>query len=1008
MKTSSINFMFLLTIPLLTSCGSQAPTSTKFEISSGFAMANNSYNSGLLVTGRKVDGTKHFTVALDDSKSRTIDLEKGDWIFSAVGWKGETDEKFDGTNGVFCGETQASLNQDAQTVSLDLSDANCSFLKVENLGVTSCGAFYEYDTSTQNYNSVSNPQTFCSTLETSLQSPYGFYRISAIDSFTNQPGLFSACKEAASANRLKLPTSTIPLNVHLYKTYEDCTANNVSKIFEFKQGITAQDRSSFDHELKPYGTTDRILLLPSTDTRRAYSPLMNLIPRITCSSGSEDCYAAPFPSGHIRVPWDDTSYRKQVLLTKANPDSCSSLSMTPNPYFSIAPETCEYDEGRVFAQLSRNELSCQEAPLANVQDVIYRDGRIFVLHTKEVSSIEYPFISVYTESGRFLSSYNLGTPAPRSMTVANDRVYIANESNPTDGVQVFQLTEQNVLTSLGSLGIANPKIIAIDETGTFLYYVPSSGPNLKSWRIANNSSQDSITLEAGREVHDLLVHNGNLFVTSTLADSGSLVSYPLTSNGMIESASAFSYSNTSIYRSISVKGSNTIGALRKDGSNNIFVDYFQIGSSTLVNSYPLPGLTATSIFESSEHIGNNSLVVGTESNLEWFQLSTAIDLYENKTQNGACLATLMTFSDSAGNTSPPLDLEAKYDESVFWLMSNLLELIGHRTITLNPKQFYYFEALHHDDEDDNYRSTGGALRQVQQMLSPAGIAAAFSEYATCTDLKTAASNGPISRSLYLMESDGRMKFFTITASLAPATAENELGAAFCNPINYDYTSCRTEKFDIILKLVQSYETMEIKLSCSQKAGRFEVVEKEGMRESRELVLWNTQDNNAARFEVYELDKEGPSTVRSKILRVLRSSDDLLVRDIHIENRSDFNRGHVREIFKEASEIKIETLQLSNSLGGLSELSGEADQNYGITNYDLYSNTSFATSYLPYQSCMTTSQTNPGAPSSSCYGGFGTWPTDLSIDVPFSLSSFDNNGAVISDFFKLPLPGTAGP
>lgn len=376
MKTFLPHLIILTTLTGLTGCGSKAVG--KLEVSQSFATTNTSFGGGLVISGKHLSSGRTFSHSILSGKEMRINLESGVWKISAVGWDGGgaagSEKLFAGNT--FCGTVQADLVSASTVVDLNITQINCNSAEfsaghVDGAGnlknfdaVITCNSFFNpainlnASIASQIVPDSSSSDYFCESvsLANDLKSKVQAVSISAMEKLPGQvlptAGFSTGCMSGLAANEsivyptnvsnpyngytVKLPFSNLPLIV---TTYKDTTCAQPVAVYHFENGLQAGS-PDFDHLLQSRTTSAMKLLLPGSDLRKVYSPLIGLMPSFkNYDNGSGIKLFRTEPSGLNSYDFHGKTGLNSINLTDVN--TCSTITVFSNmtaPLCILAPD----------------------------------------------------------------------------------------------------------------------------------------------------------------------------------------------------------------------------------------------------------------------------------------------------------------------------------------------------------------------------------------------------------------------------------------------------------------------------------------------------------------------------------------------------------------------------------------------------------------------------------------------------------------------------------------------
>ena len=237
----SFIFLFILLFTLV-SCGEKGEVSkTSFNLRLGAAITNPSaFAGGLIITGRNLEGTQKFTLALTNDLELT--LPKGAWEFSTIAWPSPVaGKKMTGPH--TCSYKKVELRDDDQVVTFNMNLNNCDSAAMGRNEVFSTSYYYSIlnsGSSTIGFKKLALIE--CSTIDingsctmASASSTYQSFRV-AIPSFSDGVTAssmqdLSECEPITSGLRYSDfqipvggPNGFIRTNLKMYQT-SNCVEN---------------------------------------------------------------------------------------------------------------------------------------------------------------------------------------------------------------------------------------------------------------------------------------------------------------------------------------------------------------------------------------------------------------------------------------------------------------------------------------------------------------------------------------------------------------------------------------------------------------------------------------------------------------------------------------------------------------------------------------------------------------------------------------------------------------
>lgn len=879
---NTIILLFFATI--LVGCGAAGKSSATLQVSQAFALTNPNFGGGLIIIGEGPNGKK-FSIPLDTTKQATIDLDKGSWTFSVIGWDGGySNYKFQGAR--HCGFTQVDLASTEQTVSLSASPAGCNdpafiaAVDVRSITTNACGSFYNYNSVTNNWSDVEEAEVpaYCS--DPDYPSDYRrkatYLRVFALAGNNGNvtTSFDSTCQEISVAS-LYLPTKKFPLMIKLYNSAMDCTNKVNDNIpYMFPNGLIAGN-SNFD---QIFFSGANKLLLSDSMTRRGKSPFMNMMPRILCNGA--DCLSDPVPTSALHVNWWG-DYNDQLIAKKTTLTSVPTCQFTyPSQYFGISD--CQLKDGNVYAKLNRNVFTCQEAtsPFQS-QDAAYVKGdKIYVLDNDNVDPY-HSRITIYSLAGKKLTSVTANVSNLTNIAVdSNGNIFAANG---TTTVRKWT-SSNNFITEHSSLTFTeNVDILDVDAG---YIYVNSTANGVKSYLISAIGDGYISNIHVSNTIQDIRVNSNNIYVLSSDGTNSEIHKQTI-SSGNFSQLVLLAYAFEVEYSNFWVDGTS-IAIVTSGG------DVHNRSSSTGSITTPAVNSIAPPV-AIIQKAGLNYVFAsgGVRVHKETPGSPGYLTPWDNGSNRGSCVDNTSTFTAGAGAVDP-LGLESIQDDAIYRIYETGLEFLGRRTLE-TPESYTYFPHLRDDDDDVR---TGGYLGNITDMLGPKQIGGFFSGYSNCSALVADAvvAGGSITRSQTFVDP----KDFSVKTYSATVSAFNEPRASFircdanpagsCSPNNYD-------NYELLVNITGNNEKGRIKLNCGFKAGEFEFLESNPGQTYRNLTLWNTNTDNYARYEKYELaDETNPTHTWVSLSKVQKSASNLLWgREVRSEITSGWIQSDVKEL-----------------------------------------------------------------------------------------------------------------
>ncbi len=893
----------------LTSCSNKS-ANVNLEVTSSF-ITPAGFTGGLIAYGEAQNGEK-FSASANAGQKISVNLKNGIWTIHVIGWENNTNQKFRGTKS--CGSSTFNLGSADTNINLQVSTANCSnaaFIadtEIRALLTTSCGAFYNYDSQNDSFSDLTAAESdngFCSNLPEHNKSSFTHYRLRApiIEGNNMKPGIFTECiptEVPAIATRLDVPTKKFPFFVNMYRTLKDCQniVNPRFASFYFPNGIDSGNSDSFDrHFLSTATPGNARLALPSTFTRRGYSPFIHMQPRILC--GSSDCFKEPTlptisaPVGTSQKAqfsvrwqsdynWKNSNDKNSHLILKGfagtqySSNTCNQQTLNfLNQNKNFAVRNCSIENGDLRGQFIRNELVCKESgDLSEVIDLYERDGRIYLVQ-KENSPNKFKILvysvkgevldEIRLEDGKSLDTSNSYNYLYKGMTVTpNKSVFVLFHRSQGTGVsgnsrQLFKFKivgtkyEETSTTNWSSANLASlDKIESKTDSNFLLGY----GDTLKAMVISNTNSL-SLTEPTGQknigntyQVKKILFKNNNFFILST--------SNSETNKSQIHSSSISGTSigsTPTVHTSLVLYESFHLGKIGDTEkiifSGDTWTKVYTAGSSlTLTHSVSTAGYNP----KESILVGNfiYQSVGAVSRTFKTFEIGGSSTLTATS-DTGSCEGNLDSTSFITG-TDYKLNLLTKESGTTQIIFEEAFRYIGRRDLSPSYAEslFTFFESLNRDSGGHDKSSVSGRLGQAQMMLGPDGIGGVLGSLyppgTSCNDISTDLAATSVTKSITLFDFiEGKSQTFNFTVS--GVTAGDE-GLVFGETQAGDY--------DLIIEVNSSNfgetEKLKMKVICADKRGTLETKHSSTDSEDRSLFLWNTA-GNTGKYEFYHVENK---------------------------------------------------------------------------------------------------------------------------------------------------------
>ena len=969
MKVLLLNCFLMLAFLSLIGC-SQNQKSVDLQVSASFTLGAAGFTGGLIAYGEGPNGAK-FAVSSGTGKSVNTTIVDGTWKIYVMGWEGNaTGNKFVGLT--HCGMSEVNLAFNDTSVNITLADTNCSGstfatdVLPKNLLIASCGAFYKYNAATDSF-TTPDSDSFCSTLPTNLKTSFEYYRLAlpTIQGSNVSPGIESACINAKhdSTERLNVPTQKFPFRVMMYRSLQDCMnpTNPRLSAFGFLNGFQSGNQPSFDHHYAS-SSGDARLFLPSSMTRRGFSPFMGMIPRILC--GSSDCFAKPVlptftASGatvttQFNVPWssemfmsgnNDKNWDKTIIKgfrpTNVSSNTCDSPTLSllnQSPYFSVDVDQCSIQDGDLRGNFARNGFTCRgSTDFNNVTDLYERNGRIYHYDPAAVKKIH-----VYSEKGVHLNTVNLNFIAGQTYksmaTDSANNLYVAMEDTNVSGTNPRKLRKYNFSSGNYTLGtewisstyshLENIEKIEVTDNGKI---VAATATSIQAFDVTNISSPGTAVSIPGStpSIKKILFRNSTLYILAY--DSPYSELYAVTLSG---STTTFTSLSSSYFTGSSDPQYASFHYTEIAGSK--YFVFNPAGSLNDLKIYPITDLTTPylTITSSEADIPLGGPIIMVQNMI--YKKSNAGFIARDFIPGGTPSASII--GTNAGNcsaqlyqapttNSPEYALNLRSDSAmtVDILFDEAFRYLGRRDVA-SDNTFYYFQSLAESDKNEG-SNAGGVLGHAEQMLGPDGVGGVLNGLypgKTCAEIVTLLpATGFIIRTANLFDIiDGTTQAVSMILS---KNGMDDMGAFVNHPNN------PLIKYDLAVtaSIVGRSDKMKIKLKCEQKRGSLENMEyKVSERESRNRLLWNVGGNSY--YEQYSLEDYEDNNLdwktRASVTRLIKTPGAVGTFRIdtrHLEmNRNNTTasiEGSVVEVFRanysgeKLMTTKVSTGQILQSL-----------------------------------------------------------------------------------------------
>ena len=889
---------------------SQNQKSVNLQVSASFEIGTAGFTGGLIAYGEGPNGAK-FAVSSGTGQSINTTIVDGAWKIYVMGWDDPNNLKFRGTK--YCGMSEVNLASNDTSVNITLSATNCSGTTFETdtvpkaVLISSCGGFYSYNSDT--FGDILTDE-FCTTLPTSLQTSFEYYRLAlpTIQGATVSPGIKSECivaKGVDGYNRLDIPTKKFPFRVMMFRSLQDCMdpTNPRMSAFGFLNGLEAGNQPSFDQYYYSSGQ-NALLVLPTSMTRRGYSPFMGMIPRILC--GTADCFAQPAVPTQFNVPWisdmfmsgnNDKNWDKTIIKgfrpTNVSSNTCDSPTLSllnQSPYFSI--DQCSIQNGDLRGNFARNRFTCRAlTDFNNVGDLYERSGRIY-----QYDSYEHK-IHVYSEKGVHLNAVDLSltetqtfksmaTDSYNNLYVVISDTYIAENYRKLRKYYFSYGNYNNTpydWNSYSYLHLQNIEKIEVTDNGNI---VAAKTNSIQAFNVENMENPGTAVTISGTApiIKKILFRNLQLYILAF--DNPVSELYAVTLSGLnfnTLSTSYFTGSSDPEYASFhytDIAGSkyfvfNPAGAAVTAPALKIFP------VSNL--SSPYVSIAFHSASDPDIHTGGAIIMV---KNMIYKKSSTGFTARDFKPGNTPTASIISTFPTSAlgevtcsavltqavTSNSPAyaLNLRSSNAASLDILFDEAFRYLGRRDVD-SDNTFYYFQSLAEDNKSEG-NNAGGILGHAEQMLGPDGVGGVLNGLypgKSCNEIVALIPDTGITKTLNLFDIiDGT------TQALSMFLSKNVMNEEMYDFVNFPDDS--SDKYDLAVtaSLVGSPDKMKIQLVCGKKRGSLEEMGyKASEIESRNRLLWNIGADNSY-YEQYNLedykDYNSYWTTRASLTRLVKT------------------------------------------------------------------------------------------------------------------------------------------
>lgn len=978
MKTIS-SVILLLGLIALTSCGKQAGTT--LEVSAAFAIHGGKFDGGLMVYGES-DSGKSFAMAIDDSYQKTFPLDPAKWSIYVIGWEGLN--KFTGNK--YCGFVKGHDNSQDSTIKISVNQQNClstDFLaevnQIKAMHFVGCTSFKKYDAGTNTWSAIlpGDANNVCQNVPLSLRPELTHFRLIALDrlGLITKEVFSSPCLSFDGADSRELPLKKFSFRIKAYRSVADCNNNSPKHLaYTFPHGLSQGMPIDFQHDVQTLNISSKRILLPTTITKRAHSPFMNLVPQILCgTSGSyTDCTPNTNDSVHVNVPWQNIQDEKQTLKRDTNLNSCPINPIGNSVYFNVTD--CEVEDGQLKGKLGANFFTCQDttAPIGGVVDIYQKAGRILILRDGSPDRVE-----IYTVKGRYITQFPLSTAGWNAVTATPSGSGLSIYVN--DGVNVIHkyfLDGNNTITPEGSVTFTSLGTINdIEASNGYIIYATADG-KLGKRRWIDNADDIALTPDGSNSINKIHLDGDRVYFIQA--------------------------------NSLRVRGWGTTNFTATDLSTTVPSTPVHLATNPLSGVVYVAGAGTLYDFSKTSLTHSNNLTFSSTSALalvgDDIYVSNSSSLYVKK-QSGPSLI-LVTNSNTCTEDlivdGKTIKAKSTAADDQFKLFSDMWKTIGKRTPAGSALDRDYQSYLFSSSMDSESYG-GGLLRRAQEHLG-SNLSTIFPKsFETCNDVKAAVTLQPLS---YSKNIDDPFKGDSFTVELSATSSSALIPNWICVDSDPAGSGCSGATFDINIsyKIIAGgvvHEKGNIQLDCDSSKGTFETLEAESSSYiSRDLVLWNTGDPDNARFENYEYSKRGSSEFEGSFTS-FQKSGNYTFKSRTIELNKRFNdidasamelEGDGTNILSNKNFVTASGISSAAAWSAFTASSLVDDTDFNGTTPGLCAPKFSTTIYVADPGSCTFSSTWPGT-------NFGATPLQLSMD---SLNDIDQASPAILDNFSIPL------
>ncbi|HXH74761.1 MAG TPA: hypothetical protein VNJ08_07330 [Bacteriovoracaceae bacterium] len=358
--------LLLLLLTISACSGHKESVPATLQVTRGFAIADGGFGGGLTITGTHIDTNRKFSISVINGAVVNLNLDKGSWQISAVGWDGANP-----LEGIpYCGSIYRNLTTENATIDLAVTKTQCgekyfagshvdttasppTFKKMAF--VNSCKSFFKAgaQSSSMPVNFLfdsATPNNYCDTdLPLDLRTEIHGIRISTLNKQLHDPDLSTGIKSAClsspggsiNVSGLRLPSHNIPMFI---ETFKDTACTRPFASYPFLDGLIQGNPDNYDHLLFDKTASEVQLWLPGVENRRAKSVFTHLMPAIECHDGStyKACATAPSTSPAFHMLKGTESFFMKGI------HSCTPISYGG----SVTNATCQVKDGGVLIDLT--------------------------------------------------------------------------------------------------------------------------------------------------------------------------------------------------------------------------------------------------------------------------------------------------------------------------------------------------------------------------------------------------------------------------------------------------------------------------------------------------------------------------------------------------------------------------------------------------------------------------------------------------------------------------------